>query len=513
MNRRSFLLRSAAGAGALALPRLKAASAQAPAPAALPDAFVGVQIQPHSFYDEGPERVLDLLQETAAVNALLIYSHTFSSWGGNVPLEVLAPDHGVALRDPATRRFRKLWVRHSPDAFKGLGLRPPAEDAGAEYLDRDPFSELRETCRRRGIKLLARILAPTGAAADALLVGNGSVMTQTLEGAPGRTPCLNHPDYRAFWTAIVADLFRQYPLDGFMFGLEFTGPLYRLIGYGDKPTCFCPHCQGRMRAVGLEPARLRAGYREMHTWVTGMRATRRRPADGALVMFFRLLMRHPEMLRWERESQLALEELVGGLRTTIKGLRPDAYVGRHIDHQQTTTDLFYRAAIGYDEMARTVDFIKPVAYHDVAAPRVQGIFINGFGSSLWADFSAPQVLDLYYAVFGLDPTKEPRLESMRDGGFSPDYVLRETKRCVDGVAGAAHVLPGIGFDIPKHASGGKLVPHPSDPENVFGAAQAAFAAGAQGIVICREYQEMRLPNLRAVGRAARGRAGGGARSL
>jgi hypothetical protein len=31
----------------------------------------------------------------------------------------------------------------------------------------------------------------------------------------------------------------------------------------------------------------------------------------------------------------------------------------------------------------------------------------------------------------------------------------------------------------------------------------AFAAGADGIVVSREYEEMRVPNLRAVGRAMR----------
>lgn len=505
MNRRAFLAQtSVAATSALAPHVIRAAAAPAtPKSTAGGTPFVGVQIQPHSFYDEGVERVLDTLQETAGINALLIYSHTFSSWGGNVPIEVLASDHGVPVRDPAQRKFRKVWVRQSPDIFKGLPVRTPGEDPAAEYLQRDLFAELREPCRRRGMKLMARILAPAAEASSDLFSGQESVMTQTIDGISGRTPCLNHPAYRSFWSAMVSDMFRQYDLDGFMFGLEFTGPLYRLIGYGEKPTCFCPHCQARMRHLGLDVERLRTGYQEMYAWVNRMRTERQRPIDGAFATFLRLLMRHPEMLRWERESQLGLEELITQLRRVIKGIRPDAFVGRHIDHQQTTTDLFYRAALGYDEMAQTVDFIKPVAYHDVAAPRVNGIFVGGFGASMFADFTRAQTLEVYYALFGLDPTKEPKLEQMRDGGFSPDYVFRETRRCVQGVAGAAQVLPGIGFDIPRSAGRGKVEPHPSDPENVYRATRAAFAAGANGLIVCREYQEMRLPNLRAVGRAVR----------
>jgi len=36
---------------------------------------------------------------------------------------------------------------------------------------------------------------------------------------------------------------------------------------------------------------------------------------------------------------------------------------------------------------------------------------------------------------------------------------------------------------------------------VYEATRKAFEAGAAGVLISREYDEMRLPNLRAVGRA------------
>lgn len=42
--------------------------------------FVGVQLGPQSVFDEGPERCLDLLQETAGVNAVFVYSHTYQRW-------------------------------------------------------------------------------------------------------------------------------------------------------------------------------------------------------------------------------------------------------------------------------------------------------------------------------------------------------------------------------------------------------------------------------------------------
>ena len=42
---------------------------------------------------------------------------------------------------------------------------------------------------------------------------------------------------------------------------------------------------------------------------------------------------------------------------------------------------------------------------------------------------------------------------------------------------------------------------PADPEKVYECVRKAFQAGASGIVVSREYEEMRVPNLRAVGRA------------
>jgi hypothetical protein len=41
-----------------------------------------------------------------------------------------------------------------------------------------------------------------------------------------------------------------------------------------------------------------------------------------------------------------------------------------------------------------------------------------------------------------------------------------------------------------------------DSQKIFEATLKAFEAGAGGIVVSREYEEMRLPNLKAVGRAS-----------
>jgi hypothetical protein len=494
-SRRTFLQAAAASA---ALPFF-GAHASAAAPNKKP--FVGVQIHPFSFYDEGPERVLDLLQETAGVNALLIYTHLYAA-DQSVPKEVLAHDHpGFTPVEPKSRRYRRVWVRHSENAFRDSLLQHPQSEKDVEYAGKDLFAELEPLCERRGMKLMGRILEPRGVNYTNVIQNFSEALVVDIHGQRGANACWNNPDYRAFWQTTVADAFRNNPLEGFMVGAERTGPLYRLIQSGEPPSCFCRHCRQRMSNHHVDEQRLRDGYAALSDWILAMRRDPRRPADGALITFLRLVMRHPEVLVWERQWALSLEEAIASLAGAVKSVHPDALVGRHIDHQQTTWDLFYRAAVTYGEMAETVDFLKPVVYHDIAAPRVRQWFIGEFGKSLFADLSQPQALDLYYAVFGLDPRKEPALEAMLHGGFSPDYIYRETKRCVDGVAGRTLVYPGIGFDIPFHRPDAPPRPHPSDPAVLAEATRKAFEAGAKGIVVCREYQEMRMPNLRAIGQA------------
>jgi len=54
------------------------------------------------------------------------------------------------------------------------------------------------------------------------------------------------------------------------------------------------------------------------------------------------------------------------------------------------------------------------------------------------------------------------------------------------------VYPGLGFDLP----GGKS--HDT-PELVSACTRALFEAGAPGVLLSREYEEMEVENLRAVG--------------
>jgi hypothetical protein len=480
-----------------------AASAASPLPArqSAPrrPRFNGIQMGPHTILDEGIERCLDLIQETAAINALLVYSHTYHA-DLRKPPQMLATDHGVPPRVMRGRKFPSVWVKQHEQYFKNTLLRHQRVDRSFEYADRDLFAELVEPCRKRGMKLYARILEGSGRNVVEDVEGFSAVLTHDVYGRPTTVPCWNHPDYRNWWTATVEDLFRSYPLDGLQWGAERQGPLMNVIvpWNNNAPVCFCEHCRARAREKGIDAERARKGFEELWVYVRGLSTGAAKPGGGVFTGFLRVLLRYPEILAWEYQYRQSREEVLQAMYGTAKAVKPSAEIGWHVDHQPSSWDLVYRAEMTYAEMAPYSDFIKFIAYHDVVAPRIRWWYLERLRKTVLAEISLEQSLALYYALFGYNPAMEPKLEEMETRGFSPDYVYRETKRSVASAEGRTKIYTGVGFDVPWGSR-----TYPSDPENVYQAVLKSFEAGADGIVVSREYEEMRVPNLKAVGRAIR----------
>src|SRR5215472_1549193 len=462
--------------------------------------FVGIQMGPHSMLDEGIDRVLDRLQGEAGINSLLVYSHTYYTADGirrKRTASVLAQDHGVPAKDLNTRNLPYVWVRHHEEYFRNTILRHLPVDSRQEYAGHDLFAEMLEPVRKRKMKLYARILEPFSADMAGLVPNWVKVLTIDAYGRPGRLPCFNNPDYRNFWLATSEDMFRTYELDGFQFGAERSGPLSGLVLNGTPPYCFCPHCRARGREKGIDVERAREGMKQLHTFVRDELIGKDTvPVEGVPTMVMNHFFRYTEILAWERLWRESKEAFFGTMFSSVKAIRPGTDTGEHVDHPCTTFDPFYRAVMSYREMADYMDFIKPILYHDIAGPRTRSMYLNPVRRSIFKEMSDQQALDLFYTLKGYDPKVEPKLDEIDKKGLGPDYVYRETKRCVQAVAGRAKIYSGVGIDIP-----GNGATFSSNPEGVYEATRKAFEAGAAGVLISREYDEMRLPNLRAVGRA------------
>lgn len=310
-------------------------------------------------------------------------------------------------------------------------------------------------------------------------------------------PCWNNPDYRNWWIACTEDMFHSYELDGLQWGGERHGPLMTTILSGRAPFCFCKYCRERCQKAGIDVERARKGFTELHTYVRGLQNSDSAP-PGVFTGALRVLLLYPEVLSWEYQYRLSREETAQTIYSTAKKIRPQAPVGWHVDHQQSSWDQVYRAELTYGEMAAYSDFIKPIVYHDILGPRIRWWYLDRLQKSILKELPLDESLDFYYETFGYDKTKEPSVDQLDKSGFSPDYVFRETRRTVLETGGKAKVYPGIGFDVPwngKH--------YASDAERVYLATMRGFEAGGDGMVVSREYDEMRAANLRAVGKAVR----------
>lgn len=498
MNRRQFIESNAVLAAAAALG--PAASGESAATSRTGKPLAGIQIEPSELLDEGIETCLDFLQEEAAVDALFCYSQTYHL--GEAPMNILATDHPSPPRDPRGRQLPHLWMRLPREPFAGLAVQHEARREDVEYADRDLFAELVEPCRERGIKVYARILE-AGMRRAERIPGYESVATVTEDGERGGGPCWNHPDYRE-WVGLTArEMMRVYPLDGLQYGAERVGPLSEVLFRGEKPTCFCQHCRARNEKVGIDVDRAAAGYRRLYELISGLTSGQPKPVDGVMTEVLRTLFRYPEVMAYYDQWFQADGEIQRLVYEAAKEERPEAEVGQHIDHQRSSWDIFYRAAVSYGEMAEYNDFIKPILYHEILGPRLQEWVIDRWHERVLADLSKDLALELFYALFGHDAAKEPSYEQLAHEGLSPEYVYTETKRCVEGTGGKAKVYVGVGMDVPHYVPGG-MKRMPSDPESVYQATRKSIEAGADGVVASREYREIGRSSLQAFGRAVTG---------
>ncbi len=298
IDRRSFIETLAALAIVPGGSRPAGAAEQQPAPASRPaGTFNGIQMGPHTILDEGIERTLDLIGETAGINAVMPYSHAYNA--GLVKRLRDRADHGVPLTDNTARRFPLVWVRTHDRYYKDTSLRHQVVAPEDEHSKRDLFAELVEPARKRGMKIYARILESS--AMSRVVANYARVVTRDVDDKPTNVACWNHPEYVAFWAGTMEDLFRSYDLDGVQWGAERMGPLMNVISpwNNNPPTCFCEHCRARGRAVGIEAERARQGYKELHAYVQGQMAGAPRPPEGMFGGFLRVLIRYPEILSWE----------------------------------------------------------------------------------------------------------------------------------------------------------------------------------------------------------------------
>ncbi len=492
-SRRQFLQHGAGLAAAVAVGPLNALAPLVAADSPAPGKPIGIQIGAVSFVDEGTERVLDLLEERGAVNTLFLTTFTYGRGlaGRQVPGQPF-PDHGAQESDEKIFRGGDYATPH-PEFYRDTVLKPVhAPDHG----DLDIVATVLPAARKRGLKLFCSIEDVFRTDAP----GVKEVAEVDLQGRAAGTLCLCHPDVRAFWTGLATDLCKSYDIDGVLFFNERNGPLLNALGAShaqsiasSRVTCFCEHHQRAAQARGIDFDRAREGYRKVDQFVQDA-LQGRRPTDGYFVEFWRLLVEWPEIIAWDRLFDEAKHEVLAEVNAAVKAVRPGLQVGFHVEHVNSFNPIF-RATRRYAELAAKADFLKVVVYNNCGGERYAN-FIRNVGSTVFRDVPRDELLRFNNHL--LNYGDETGLDELAKAGLSPDYVFRETRRALAGVAGKCRILPGIDIGIPTGSNSRK-----ASPDDTYAAVTAALKAGADGVILSRKYSEMRLANLSAAGRAVR----------
>ncbi len=503
-SRRDFIrttsLAATAVASGLGVGRASAAGAPEPTPVppAMPKTLIGFQVEVPYMLEYGITRFLDDVQSRAHVNTLFLHSNLFDGSAGGP--------------NPATHPKGNFATAH-PEYYRDVGMKVQGLGRGDFDLPA-AMSQIGTETHRRGMKIYSWMEEdnrppPKITGMDRLY--EMDLYNRRTGGHPGG-PCLNNPYFRNLVSAQIEDNLRGYEVDGLQRGSERQGPLGNALGawhHGAKSdpgrtSCFCEYCAAKAAKQGIDFSRVKGAYLALEPYI---RAGRRgeRPRDGYYVEFWRILLRHPELLVWETFWTDSMREMQRDFYARAKSIRPDVPVGFHI-WQNISFNPMYRAEQDYSPYTDYADFLKPALYDNPAGERMAS-FVDSLTQNIFGDLDHEQMLDFEYRVMDLHeksyrelvggpatPAAEaPAEKSARPRNFerfSAGYIYGEAKRAVDGVAGSkTRVCPGLGIDVQLKNS---------TPQSVRDAIQAIFKAGGTGFVISTSHAAMRPENLSAV---------------
>lgn len=458
-----------------------------PSPA---DKFVGIQISPVSFVDEGVEGVLDTLGQRVGVNVLLI--GTISWLGLKVGRRVSWqldgwPDHGAS--DAAPLKGGAFTTPH-PEYYARTAIKQfRAEDEALQGID--VLDAVIPAARERGMRVYPEVMEPLfnyaghGAASEVNIPNLPQLLEIDAFGRIGSEPCINNPDYRRWWYSLMEDYCRSYDIDGVMWCNERRSPLDNLIA-GRPPNCFCEHCRHEAVERGLDVERARSALRAGYHFFQAARAGEPLP-DGAFVEFLRLLYEQPEIMAWERYWVERNKDLDRELYGLVKFCDPKLEFGLNVWNRNHLNPL-RKAQWPWLEMTTWSDWVKPITYQHQAG----GIYVKEMADwhrSILRDVSPQEMTPIMYRWLGL---AEAPWDEVVQRGFDPDsYVYGQCRATVAAVEGRVPVYMGIGVDAPRTRDDQARC----TPDIVRRSVLATYRAGGRGVVFSPNYAGMDLANL------------------
>ncbi len=454
--------------------------------------FVGIQIGAISFVDEGVEQVLDTLQETAGVNALMISALSWSR--GNAGRALYGfPDHGGQEPDNLKGgAFYKPDPRYYTNTFHKEFAAPDALTQGFDTL-----ADVVPAAKKRGMKVYPYYCETSHTNIRHLWQpGFTHFLDRDHFGRTATRPSIMNPDYRTWWRSVIEDWFNNHELAGMLWGIERQSPLMDIMRR-DVSTGFDAHFKAEARARGIDVERAMSGYQKVDQFLENV-VKGERPRDGVFISVLRLLLHYPEVLMWEKMWLDAHQDFYHEIAGLIRYFNPKNEVGLGIWQVINTENPYLKAQYDQSDYGNHADWLKPVLYNTPVGARFAG-FARQWQKTLLADATPEGAYDGLATILGLNEFIAP-LDQAPQAGFKPEYVQRWTENLIADTGGRCKVYPGIGAGV---GDGGDT--RPTLPEDIKAATLAGFDGGASGVLISRNYSEAELRNLRAVGEALKER--------
>ncbi|MEM6528906.1 MAG: hypothetical protein AAF653_11480 [Chloroflexota bacterium] len=449
------------------------------------DTFIGIQIGAISFIDEGVEETLDILQEKAGINALMISALSWSR--GNAGRALFGfPDHGV--QEPDNLMGGAFYEPH-PDYYAAT-FHKKFKAPDPLYDGFDTFADVIPAAKARGMKVYPYYCETSSSGIRSTWQpGFPHFLDRDHFGRMATRPSMMNPHYKTWWHSVIEDWFQNHDISGLLWGVERQSPLMDILR-GDTSTGFDQYYVAEARARHIDVERAMKGYQNIDLLLQEYRKTKEVPDEGMFVMFLRQLLHYPEVLMWEKmwlDKHLEFYHEIAGL---IRFFDPSNEVGYGVWQVINTYNPYLRAQYDMADFAQYADFLKPVLYHTPAGARFAR-FAESWNNGILADATPDGAFNALARILQLDHYTEPR-EDAPLAGFSPEYVKKWTRDLVDKTG--AKVYSGIGVGV---GDGGTS--KPITPQEVREGTEAALDGGAAGILISRNYSEADLDGVAAVG--------------
>ena len=454
------------------------------------DKFVGIQISPVSFIDEGVETVLDTLQNRVGVNVLFIGT---VSWlglksGRSISHEIDGwPDHGIA--EPFAMKGG-AYFKPSPEYYTRTSIKN-FRATDPEIADIDILDLVIPAAKARGMKVFVELMEPFfkyeghGSVNNVMIPNLPQLLEVDLLGRFGSEPSTSHPDYRHWIHSMIEDQCRNYDIDGVMWCNERRSPLDQLIA-GQVPTDFSAAAVQEALNQNIDVERVKLAYKEVLAFFQKARAGESF-VDGAFIEFLRVLLQNPEVLIWERYWVERNKDLDRELYGIVKWCSPDLSFGLNVWNRNHFNPI-RKAQYPWEEQTLYADWVKPITYQHQAG-HIYIKEMTDFHHTILRDFTPDEVTPLMYKLLNLN---EADWGDLLATGMDPDsYVYGQCQDAVRGVNGKADVYMGIGVDAPR------VSPDQAKctPDIVRRSVLASYRAGGSGVVFAPNYASMNLTNL------------------